>query len=138
MNEHQARAGAQGSAFESHVEEALTRGGWEIVARRARVTELELEVDFIAVDPGGVEWWIECKGSWESSRNGAQRSDTTKKAIGTAALLSSCEYRRPYLLITSDLPVAGSVADRSLERAVREGWFDKVVELPIAAIGALS
>jgi Holliday junction resolvase len=137
MTSYQSRASAQGEAFERHVEAALERGGWAIKDRRSRVTALRVEVDLVALDPDGVEWWIECKGSWESDRNGLRRTDTTKKAIASAALLAADPDRRPYLLVTSDLPAEGSTGDLALTHALSEGWITRILEVQIEAIGRI-
>ncbi len=112
LGDRQAAAGRQGHAFEETVEVLLRVEGWTILERNWRHPVIDIEVDIVAIDPSGTEWWVECKGSWESSRNGLQRTDTFKKAIANAALLRVQEDRRPYMIIASHLPVADSAGDR--------------------------
>jgi Holliday junction resolvase-like predicted endonuclease len=122
----QSDASSQGRAFEDVVENNLTRGGWKVLRRRWQEPETLVEIDLVAADPTGQVWWVECKGSWLSSsgRNGAIRTDTTKKLIANAALLSTVPERPPYMLATSDMPEAGS-AQRWIAIALREGWLDR-------------
>lgn len=132
----QAAAGAQGRAFEEIVEQMLVMVGWTIVARRWREPTTGVEIDLVAIDPGGDTWWIECKGSWlsTSGRNGLIRSDTVKKALGSAWVLSTLSAHPPYMLVTSDLPAEGT-ARSWLDLAQHHGLFDRivVVSIPFAA-----
>lgn len=125
LSRRQAAASRQGAAFEQAVMTMLQIEGWQIVARRWRHPEVDVEIDLVAIDPHGQTWWIECKGSWESTRNGLERTDTVKKAIGSAAILILVDDRLPYMLITSHLPVIGSSGDKWMRRAV-ECYFDEV------------
>lgn len=92
-----------------------------------------VEVDIVANDPDGNCWWIECKGSWEGSRPGMLRTDTTKKALLNGAMLaavSSTSMRSmPYMIITSHLPTAGSAGARWVELALAAGYVHVVATL---------
>lgn len=127
----QAAASQQGRNFEDVVESVLTFFGWRIVDRHAVV--FGVEVDIIADDPNGIEWWIECKGSHRGARPGARRGDTVKKAVGVAWYLSTCTPRCPYMLVTSHLPEPETVAGRLLEQAQRAGLFDAVKVIDFAS-----
>jgi Holliday junction resolvase-like predicted endonuclease len=123
----QADAGTQGRAFEAVVENNLTLAGWRIIERHWREPYTQIEVDLVAVDPLGQVWWIECKGSWPSPsrRNGTTRTDTAKKLIANAALLSLVADAAPYMLVTSDMPIRDSAGWRWIELARREGWLKR-------------
>jgi Holliday junction resolvase-like predicted endonuclease len=125
LADRQAAASRQGAQFEKTVETLLQVEGWTIEATHWRHPEVDVEIDFVAVDPVGVKWWIECKGSWESPRNGLERTDTAKKAIGSAAILALLDDRCPYMLVTSHLPRLGSSGDMWMRRAVGR-YFDAV------------
>lgn len=120
-----AAASRQGAEFERAVETLLKIDGWTIEAHRWRHPLVDVEIDFVAIDPDGVRWWIECKGSWEARSNGLERTDTLKKAIGSAAILRLLDERCPYMVITSHLPRFGSSGDRWLELALTS-YFDAV------------
>ena len=126
MSDFQAKASHTGRSFEQFVVGALDFYGWTVTGQRVVIDGME--IDIVANDPSGVEWLIECKGS-TGNRPGAQRSDTTKKAVGVAAHLRGGGEVRPYMLVTSHLPKPGSVSAQMLERAQALGWFDRVVSL---------
>jgi hypothetical protein len=119
----QASASRQGRSFEDAVIAMLGVAGWVVLDRRLKVHDIE--IDIVAKDPDDVEWWIECKGSGRGTQPGCQRSDTVKKAIGVAWALTTVD-RPKYMLITSHLPNEGTSTRALLERAQREGLFDRV------------
>lgn len=132
MSDFQREAGVQGRSFEETVAFMLKAAGWQITATRLVVEGAE--IDIVAVEPvTNVEWWIECKGSHRGKTPGCQRGDTVKKAVGVAAYLWTLEDARPYRLITSHLPIVGSLGDRMLRSALEQGWFRA-----IDAVGFLS
>ena len=111
----QSSARRQGAQFERTVETLLLCNGWRITGPPHWVQpEVNIEIDITATDPAGIEWWVECKGSWESEsgRNGLKRTDTAKKALGSAAILRLLPEaeRRPYMVVTSHLPRDGAAA----------------------------
>ncbi len=120
----QSQASKQGREFEQLVEFTLKAAGWTIDATKA--TAGGAEIDIVATDPAGTQWWIECKGSHRGKVPGARRGDTAKKAVGVAAYLSTLPDRRPYRLITSHLPKEGTIAHRMLRAAEAQGWFTKI------------
>lgn len=125
MTDFQRQAGVQGEAFEEAVVFLLLADGWEIVSRKTRYAQAE--VDIVARHPDTKEeWWIECKGSYRGKVPGARRGDTTKKACGVAWYLSTLPNRRPYMLITSHLPVRGTQGDLMLNAALAAGIFAQV------------
>lgn len=130
MSDFQASSSTQGRAFEDVVESVLTFFGWEVVGVRATVHGVE--VDIIAIDPEGTEWWIECKGSHRGKVPGARRGDTVKKAVGVAWFLSTVEPRRPYMLVTSHMPNPDTVGGRLLLAAQRAGLFAEIKVIDFA------
>lgn len=126
LHDRQAAAGRQGAEFEKAVEILLLCQNWTIQERHWREPTINVEIDFVATDPSGETWWIECKGSWESPTvNGLERTDTLKKAIGSAALLRLLDERKRYMVITSHLPRVGTAGEQWLQRAF-EAYFDAV------------
>lgn len=121
----QADASMQGRTFEGLVESVLIRTGWTVLERRWREPHTLVEIDIVASDPLGEIRWIECKGSWlsASGRNGATRTDTAKKLVADAALLSTTPDRCPYVLATSNMPEPGTPARRWIQIALDEGWL---------------
>ena len=128
----QSRSSAQGEAFERHVARVLTAKGYDIVYRHWRHPEVDVEVDFVVTRQGDEgATWVEAKGSWESDRNGLVRTDTVKKAIGSAYLLSLAEDRCPYVIVTSDPPAESSVGAEWLRKALADGTVAAVWTLPL-------
>lgn len=127
----QARASAQGREFESAVEVYLKIAGWRVEQSHSlgNVHHADgAEIDIVAVDPDGIRWWIECKGSWEgpSGARGSRRGDTVKKAIAVAWWIHRLGDRHPYMLFTSHLPPADSLPGRMLRAAFEDRLFDRV------------
>ena len=127
MTDFQAAAVIQGAQYEEIVAAALVAMGWTVTHRHDHVDGVEIDIS--ATDPLGAEWWIECKGSWRGSRPGAKRTDTVKKAIADAWLLSIASVSKPYMLITSHLPKVDSHGHRMLTLAQEHGLFTKIAEL---------
>lgn len=119
LHDRQAASSRQGSAFEETVYNLLLIEGWTVDERNWREPNVDIEIDIVATNPLGVRWWIECKGSWESTRNGLQRTDTLKKAIANGALLRVLPERCPYMVITSHLPTTGA----------GKTWLDAAIQI---------
>lgn len=118
LGDRQAAASYQGAAFEAAIETKLKIDGWEILDRKWRHPEVDIEVDLVARHPRtGVVWWIECKGSWEGTRQGLKRTDTTKKALFNGAMLALTSDRCPYMIYASHEPTSGSAGELWLQRA---------------------
>lgn len=124
----QSMASKQGREFEDAVALVLKCKGWTIDGLRQKIGGEE--VDIVATDDSGQQWWIECKGSWQAKGgvNGLRRGDTVKKACGVAWHLSMLpdEHRRPYMIVTSHRPIPGTGAARMLDDAVANGLFHRV------------
>lgn len=124
LSDRQAAASRQGKAFEDTVELLLLVEGWTINDRHWRHPEVDVEIDIVATDPTGQTWWIECKGSWESTRNGLARTDTLKKAIFNGAMLRLCDDRERYMVVTSRLPSSGA----------GQTWIHRAIDLYVDEI----
>lgn len=128
----QSRSSRVGRAYETQVVAGLEQLGWTIKERKWREPLADIEIDIVAIDPDGVETWIECKGSISGTRAGARRTDSAKKFIADAALVFAmypAEERKPYILITSDLPSSGG-AFMQLAAAEAQGWC-KLARFPM-------
>ena len=117
----------QGRAFEQIVEQHLGFiEGWTIVGRQVPVDGFT--VDFLAVDPLGIEHWIECKGADGSSQRppGLLDGTTAKVLVGVAWYLSRVPGARPYVVWTSHLPTPGTNAWRIIQAAKSDGLIRDV------------
>ncbi|MFN8469033.1 MAG: hypothetical protein U0X20_25980 [Caldilineaceae bacterium] len=103
----QKMASLQGALFEQNCSVALECAGFEISGRHVLMKEIGIEVDIIATNQQGISFFITCKGSMRGDRPGARRTDTLKKALCDAFLLS-LEGWTPVILMTSHVPDKGS------------------------------
>lgn len=101
----QALATAQGREFVEECVVALTRAGFAIIGREIAFPRCGVDVDLLARNSAGVDFHIECKGSFRD-RPGLQRTDTLKKAICNMLLLMA-DGRGPLLILTSHRPADG-------------------------------
>ncbi len=88
-----------------------------------------VEVNFVAFDKRGGRWFFDVSGAFTTTRAGLTRTDTLWKALGKAAVLKSSrvgDYR--LILLTTDLPPAGSAGDSAL-RSVRGDTYHDAVEM---------
>jgi hypothetical protein len=115
----------QGDLFEETAEMALKLVGFSIVGRHVFFPNAGVNIDFIADNKNGISFYVTCKGSIQGDRPGCERTDTLKKAIAEAYLLSRYEWW-PILLLTSHLPTgrSGLAMLKTVERSV---LFDAIV-----------
>jgi DNA modification methylase len=136
----QKRAVREGQKAQEVARSVLIECGFTIVRENAR-TKAGVEVDFVAQDKQGGEWYVDVSGAFTSTRGGLRRTDTLWKSLGKAAALKTEAQYHPVLLLTTDLPVPGSAGDLAL-RAVRntEGAIvhDAIEMLSIAGLQRLS
>jgi DNA modification methylase len=123
IDQRQRTAASLRKSIPSLAEDVLTRSGFSILARGAKVRGLGFPVDFIAQDARGHEWYIEVVGSFTTVRNGLARSEAAWNAVGKASALVQTG-RFPVLLLTSQLPKAGSEADAALRAVGPRTVFD--------------
>lgn len=117
-DDFQSRASDHGRKFHDAAKVYLHIEGWMILRENWRHPDVGVEIDIVARHPVlDVEWWIECKGSWEGTRPGLVRTDTLKKALCNGALLRLVDDRRPYMIIASHPPKNQSAGALWLERA---------------------
>jgi hypothetical protein len=105
----QRRAVRHGAAFENSVARVASVIGYMIIDRRVRLDVIG-EVDLWLRSPTGLDFFVECKGSYEGPRPGLMRTDTVKKAFADCVRLASLADRGLLLLVTSHLPQSGEAA----------------------------
>jgi site-specific DNA-methyltransferase (adenine-specific) len=88
-----------------------------------------VEVSLAANDAQGQRWLFDISGTFTRSRPGLRRIDTVLRALGKAAVVgASAAADHPLILLTTNLPPAGSPADVAL-RAARGGVFHDAIEM---------
>lgn len=86
-----------------------------------------VEVNFVAEDQRGGNWFFDVSGAFTSSRAGLRRTDTLWKALGKAGVLRSALPGNPSLVfLTTDLPQQGSAGDQALSAAKGELFHDAI------------
>jgi hypothetical protein len=125
MTDFQASAGIQGRQFAEQCDQLLIHHGYELRAGET-LRGVGVEIDRVAVSPSGTLVWFEYKGSVQGTRPGLRRTDTLKKAIANGALLAAESERRPFVVLTSHLPEAGSGA-AMLRAALELGYLTDVI-----------
>jgi hypothetical protein len=119
----------RGRRFEQTVLDALDEESWTVIGYHEEIDGIE--VDLTAIHPAighRHKFYIECKGGTIPHRSGLARTDTVKKAIGTAWGLRNSTTMKAgsYFLVSNMLPSIGSLAHRFLHEAVHEGLFSGV------------
>jgi DNA modification methylase len=117
--------GASGRAARTVAAELLEAAGFAIVARDHKVPGLGLQVDLVATDGDGHNWYFDVTGSFGSIPGGLLRAETLWKCLGRASVLLAQDLR-PLVLISSHLPSRRSTGDRALRAAGPAGIYDVV------------
>lgn len=122
----QGRSSLEGRAAQEIASAALVGCGFTVLQRNAVCAGLGVTANYIVADAQGNEWYIDVSGSFTSDRSGLIRSDTVWKALGRASVLALNKVG-PVLLLTTNLPSAGSVGDIALRATRAETFFDAIV-----------
>jgi len=118
-------------------EAILTRAGFTLTTPSRRSAGIKagpgVEVAFVAHDRTGAAWWVDLCGALTKGgdRVGLRRAEVLWKTLGRAAVLhepADPGGRRPYLVLTTDLPKRGSTGAAALGAVRGDGRpiFDAV------------
>lgn len=114
------RAVREGRKAEDLAAHVLDQCGFT-VERRNHKLSTGIEIDFVATAPDGSRWHFDVTGAFVSERSGLRRTDTLWKSLGKAAmrqLVAEDDGSGPrFVLLTTDLPSAGSVGMKALRAA---------------------
>lgn len=135
MSDFQARAGRVGRSYEDQVAAWLIAAGFTITGRNVRHPS-GVQFDIAATSPLGDPVGIECKASDDNApepSRGMKRSDNRWKVLGYLYALRVWRHRGlpapRYMLVTSDMPPAGSEQRALLDMAVACGDLS-IIQLP--------
>lgn len=120
----------EGTAAMTLAREAIEAAGFRDVRPNRRLRGLGMAVSFSAVGAGGRTWYFDVAGANSSYRGGMAKSETVWRTLGRAHVMSAGAVG-PLVVLTTQLPRAGSEADRALRAPGPGGIFD-VVELQSA------
>ena len=104
---------------------ALEAAGFTDVRPNRRLRGLGLAVDFTGTDAKGRTWYFDVAGPNSAYRGGMARSETVWRALGRAHVLAAGAHA-PFVVLTTQVPRAGSEADRALRAPGPGGIFDVV------------
>jgi site-specific DNA-methyltransferase (adenine-specific) len=128
----QDRIDDRGASAATVAKQALSDAGFTDIRANRRLRGLGLAVGFTAEDTTGRTWYFDVAGSNSAYRGGMAKTDTVWRTLGRANVLSSNDVA-PFVVLTTQLPRAGSEADRALRACGPGGFFDAVDLLSVAA-----
>jgi site-specific DNA-methyltransferase (adenine-specific) len=123
-------AGAGGAAAMTLAREAIEAAGFRDVRPNRRLRGLGLAVSFSAVGAGGRTWYFDVAGANSSYRGGMAKSETVWRTLGRSHVMEAGGVR-PLVVLTTQLPRAGTEVDRALRAPGPGGIFD-VIDLSSA------
>jgi site-specific DNA-methyltransferase (adenine-specific) len=127
-----ATAPGDGASAATLARAALEAAGFADVRANRRLRGLGLAVDFTGTDAAGRTWYFDVAGSNSAYRGGMARSETVWRALGRANVMAATDHT-PFVVLTTQLPRAGTEADRALRAPGPGGIFDAVDLLSPAA-----
>jgi site-specific DNA-methyltransferase (adenine-specific) len=119
-----------GTAAMTLARDAIEGAGFRDVRPNRRLRGLGLAVSFSAVGAGGRTWYFDVAGANSSYRGGMAKSETVWRTLGRAHVMAAGGVG-PLVVLTTQLPRAGTEADRALRAPGPGGIFD-VVDLSAA------
>jgi site-specific DNA-methyltransferase (adenine-specific) len=122
-----------GTAAMTLARDAIEGAGFRDVRPNRRLRGLGMAVSFSAVGAGGRTWYFDVAGANSSYRGGMAKSETVWRTLGRAHVMAAGGVG-PLVVLTTQVPRAGTEADRALRAPGPGGIFD-VVDL-FAADGA--
>jgi hypothetical protein len=84
-----------------------------------------MAVSFSAVDADGRTWYFDLAGSNSAYRGGMAKSETVWRTLGRAHVMAANGVA-PLVVLTTQLPRAGTETDRALRAAGPGGIYDAV------------
>jgi site-specific DNA-methyltransferase (adenine-specific) len=118
-------AAGDGASVTSVARAALEAAGFADVRPNRRLRGLGLAVDFTGADAKGRTWYFDVAGANSAYRGGMARSETVWRALGRAHVMAASGHA-PFVVLTTQLPRAGTEADRALRAPGPGGLFDTV------------
>jgi len=105
--------------------DALVAAGFQDVRPNRRLRGVGLVVSYTATDAKGRTWYFDVVGNNSSYRGGMAKTETVWRALGRAHLLS-VKGVTPLVILTPQLPRAGSEGDKALRGVGVGGFFDAI------------
>jgi site-specific DNA-methyltransferase (adenine-specific) len=109
----QARAVREGLAARDLARVALEQSGFLDIEANVSLPE-GVEVNFVARNQAGKQWFFDVSGGFTSNRPGLRRTETLWKALGKASVLHRAYPQRQLILLTTDAPAPTSSGHAAL------------------------
>ncbi|HXA73812.1 MAG TPA: site-specific DNA-methyltransferase [Acidimicrobiales bacterium] len=119
-----------GTAAMTLARDAIEGAGFRDVRPNRRLRGLGMAVSFSATGAGGRTWYFDVAGANSSYRGGMAKSETVWRTLGRAHVMAAGGVG-PLVVLTTQVPRAGTEADRALRAPGPGGIFD-VVDLSAA------
>ncbi len=123
-DDFQRRASEEGRKVQDIAGRVLKGSGFKKLRPNHRFDDIGVTVNFIGTGDADHDWHFDVSGAFTSKRAGLIRTDTTWKTLGRANVLHQAGVDR-VVLLTTNLPVSGSVGDRAL-KAAADTFFDAI------------
>jgi DNA modification methylase len=117
----QSRAVREGRQAKEIAGILLDSCGFEKLRSDVKLSDLGIEVSFLAEDHTGHEWAFDVSGAFTSNRTGLKRTDTLWKALGKAAVLHAGREHMTLVLLTTDAPAPNSAGHAALKTLTGSG-----------------
>jgi site-specific DNA-methyltransferase (adenine-specific) len=105
--------------------EAVSAAGFTDVRSNRRLRGLGLMIGLTALDRSGRTWYFDLAGTNSAYRGGMAKTETVWRTLGRAHVMASRGVG-PLVILTTQLPRAGSEADRALRATGPGGFYDAV------------
>jgi DNA modification methylase len=112
--------------------EALLEAGFTDIRANRRLRGSGVVVSFSAVDRSGRTWFFDVAGPNSSHRGGMTKTETIWRTLGRASVMAAGGVA-PLVILTPQLPRAGSEGDRAVRAVGPGGLFDVVDLLSVEA-----
>lgn len=116
----QARAVREGKAAKDLARQILEHWGFTDIEPDHSLP-VGVEVNFVARDKRGGQWYFDVSGGFTSTRPGLRRTDTLWKALGKAAVIHAAEPKARLVLLTTDAPASNSAGSKALATVLGPG-----------------
>jgi site-specific DNA-methyltransferase (adenine-specific) len=117
----QARAVREGRQAKDLAGILLGSCGFVNIQSNVKLSDLGIELNFVAEDQTGHHWAFDVSGAFTSSRAGLKRTDTLWKALGKAAVLHEGREDMTLVLLTTDAPARNSAGHAALKSLMGSG-----------------
>ena len=124
----QARATRDGKKAQDLALAVLEGAGFQVCKEGVKLAKYGVQFNFEVVDAEGRPFYVDVSGAFTTARPGLIRTDTLWKTLGRAHVLHSSPDIHRLLILTSNLPHAGSPGDKAL-RAVGPGSVFDAIEM---------